>query len=282
MSSNWINRINNLEVTPPAKGWESVAAALDESMNGFGFPDKIYNAQAIPPASVWSAIENELEAELSPVIPIKKRSASIVFLRYAVAACLIGLIAFGAIRLFSKNTDTQSTADTNTNPPQSTETLTANPSVNEPVTEQQETAVTKTDDDALEQSKQTYAKLDLSRRSSYSKLYKSPVQLASYMSNEDDGKQPEIQYSHRAAVSDSPAEDADRYVMYRDTDGRFIRISKKLAALFCCVSGEVQDEKCTTQLKQWREKIASSPFNPSPDNFMDILDLINSIQDNRN
>jgi len=282
MSSNWINRINNLEVTPPAKGWESVAAALDESLNGFEFPDKIYNGQASPPAAVWSAIENELDNELSPVIPIKKRAPYPIFLRYAVAACLIGLIAFGAIRLFSKTPGTQSTAATSISLPQNTETTTTNPSVNEPVTEQQETAVTKTDDDALEQSKQTYAKLDLPKRSSYSKLYKSPVQLASYMSSEDDSKQPEIQYSHRAAVTDSPVEDADRYVMYRDTDGRFIRISKKLAALFCCVSGEVQDEKCTSQLKQWREKIASSPFNPSPDNFMDILDLINSIQDNRN
>jgi hypothetical protein len=61
-----------------------------------------------------------------------------------------------------------------------------------------------------------------------------------------------------------------------------VRISKKLSDLFCCVSGEEQDENCTNQLKQWREKIAASPFNPSPDNFMDILDLINSLQDNRN
>lgn len=282
MSSNWTNRMNNLQETPPDKVWDKVAAALDESMDGFEFPDKLYNSQAIPPSSVWSAIENDLDADASPVIPIKKKSAIPIFLRYAAAACIIGLIAFGAIRFFAKppvSSDESATVLS----PRNTETTTTDPAVIEPITEQQqEPQVAKTDDDALEQSKHTYARLDLSRKTSYNKLYNSPAQLASFASNENSSKQPEIQYSHRAAVNDSPSEDAERYVMYRDTDGRFIRISKKLSDLFCCVSGEVQDEKCTDQLKQWREKIASSPFNPSPDNFMDILDLINSIQDNRN
>jgi hypothetical protein len=281
MSSNWINKMNNLEETPPEKGWEKVATALDESMNGFEFPDKLYNSHVTPPSGVWSSIENELDADSTPIIPLRKKSAFPIFLRYAAAACIIGLIAFGAIRFFATspvNLEQTATAL----PPKNTETITANPAVIEPVTQGQVPQLVKTDDETLEQSKHTYAKLDLSRKNSYNKLYNSPAQLASFASNENNSKQPEIQYSHRAAINDSPPEEADRYVMYRDTHGRFIRISKKLSELFCCVSGEVQDEKCTDQLKQWREKIASSPFNPSPDNFMDILDLINSIQDNRN
>jgi hypothetical protein len=284
MSSNWINRMNDLEVTPPEKGWEKVAAALDESLNGLQFPAKLYEEQVTPPAAVWNAIETRLDAATAPVIPLKKRSFYPVWVRYAAAACIVGLIAFAAFRFMGKKpVNTNETVMTNTAVPQAPETNSEAPATNEPDVPAPQTAITQSDEEALEQSKQTFAKLDLPKRTTYSKLYKSPAQLASFISTDGEpAKTPEIQYSHRAAVSDSPAEDADRYVMYRDTDGRFIRISKKLSDLFCCVSGEVQDEKCNTQLKQWREKIASSPFNPSPDNFMDILDLINSIQDNRN
>ncbi|MEJ0102502.1 MAG: ABC transporter ATP-binding protein [Bacteroidota bacterium] len=143
------------------------------------------------------------------------------------------------------------------------------------------------DENALEQSKRTYAKLDLHGHNITGKikrsLYSSPAQLSAASSDAFLQKMPELQYSHRAAVNDSRNDqNADRYLMFKDSEGRFIRISKKLTSLFCCVSGEEQDDNCTDQLKKWREKIASSSFIPSPDNFMDILDLVSSLQDTRN
>ena len=145
------------------------------------------------------------------------------------------------------------------------------------------------DSHALEESKHTYARLDMPSHSLLNKisvrLYSSPVQLSSSLSAEMGlEKNPEIQYSHRAAVNDFPGDkkDATRYLMFKDSEGRFIKISKKLTNLFCCVSGEEQDDNCNDQLKKWREKIARSSFIPSPDNFMDILDLVSSLQDSRN
>lgn len=287
MSSNWTDRIKNSEVNPPEKGWDEVAASLDESLNGYKFPVTLYNLEAEPPANTWNKIQNSLDGEQATVIPLKNSRTISSFLKYAVAASVIGLLAFGAMRYFKIGTDKIDVAIAPAINPSKTD----SPAVNDKA--QQNTATTvpvqnDTDEnDALEQGKNMYAKLDMHSTSFSSKinrsLYRSPAQLASTYSETDFQKSPELQYPHRAAVNDSPSDNSSgRYLMFKNSQGQFIRISKKLTDLFCCVSGEEQDEDCNDQLKKWREKIATSSFIPSPDNFMDILDLVNSLEDNRN
>ena len=72
----------------------------------------------------------------------------------------------------------------------------------------------------------------------------------------------------------------DRYIMLMTPDGNIIRMSKKWSDLVCCVSGEEQDADCKDQLKKWQEKMAASSLAPSPGNFMDILSLVNSLDEN--
>ena len=81
------------------------------------------------------------------------------------------------------------------------------------------------------------------------------------------------------ASGSSSIDMAARYAMLMTPDGNFIRISKKLGDLVCCVSGEEQDDECTDQLKKWRKKIANAPVAPSPGNFMDILDMLHTLKD---
>jgi hypothetical protein len=73
---------------------------------------------------------------------------------------------------------------------------------------------------------------------------------------------------------------SERYVMLMTPDGNFIRMAKKWSELLCCVSGEEQDPECKDQLKKWQQKIATSTLASSPSNFMDILGLVNSLQEN--
>ena len=288
MKSSWIDRIKQIESLPPEKGWDQIAASLDESFNGHQFPGKLYNFETAPPANAWNKIQKSLSEQTAPVIPLKRDNIRPLFIRYAMAACLIGLISFAAIKFFSFN---KIKADVAVTKPVLT------PQNNLPADSNSESnkssvrAEVEKDGDshALEESKHTYARLDMPSRSLLNKisvrLYSSPVQLSSSLSAEMGlEKNPEIQYSHRAAVNDFPGDkkDATRYLMFKDSEGRFIKISKKLTNLFCCVSGEEQDDNCNDQLKKWRAKIASSSFIPSPDNFMDILDLVSSLQDSRN
>jgi hypothetical protein len=72
---------------------------------------------------------------------------------------------------------------------------------------------------------------------------------------------------------------AERYVMLMTPDGNIIRMSKKWSELVCCVAGEDQDKDCKDQIKKWQEKIATSSLAPSPGNFMDILNLVNSLNE---
>jgi len=286
MSSSWNDRIKNTEETPPENGWDKIAASLDESFNGYKFPVTLYNLEANPPADTWNKINSALDEDQTPVIPLKKSNSIRLFIRYAAAACLVGLLSFAAIKFLSSNkikidaAVENSVAVSKDSLPESDTPETK--AVDQPLQSQDER-----DENALEQSKHTYAKLDLHGRGITGKikrsLYSSPVELSAASSDAFLQKNPELQYSHRAAVNDSRNDqDADRYLMFKDSEGRFIRISKKMTSLFCCVSGEEQDDNCTNQLKKWREKIASSSFIPSPDNFMDILDLVNSLQDTRN
>ena len=288
MKNSWTDRLKQMELPPPENGWEKVAASLDESFSGHEFPDKLYNHESEPSSGLWNKIEHSLTNEAAPRPSSKHGVARVSFIRYAVAACMIGIISFAIFQFFptrktnqpavgvnpvavsNENLNTDTNANTNTSP--------GNPVAHTEIEKEAQ---------ALEDSKHTYARLDLSRHASNrirSSLYRSPVPIFSSASGETElEKNPEIQYSHRAAVYDSPEDnDATRYLMFRDSEGRFIKISKKLSGLFCCVSGEEQDENCHDQLKKWREKIASSSFIPSPDNFMDILELVNSLQDNHN
>jgi hypothetical protein len=285
MSSSWNDRIKHTEETPPENGWDKVAASLDDSFNGYKFPVTLYNLEANPPADTWNKINSALDEDQTPAIPLKKSNSTRLFIRYAAAACLVGLLSFAAIKFLSTN-KIKIEASVENSVGVSKDSL---PKSNNPETkaaEQPLQSQDERDENALEQSKHTYAKLDLRGHGITGKikrnLYSSPAELSAASSDAFLQKIPELQYSHRAAVNDSRNEDADRYLMFKDSEGRFIRISKKMTSLFCCVSGEEQDDNCTNQLKKWREKIASSSFIPSPDNFMDILDLVNSLEDTRN
>ena len=288
MKTSWTDKLKQMELPPPENGWEKVAASLDESFSGHEFPDKLYNLVSEPSAAMWSKIEQSLANETTPVSSSKQRVSRVSLIRYAVAACMIGILSFAIFQFFPFRKTNQSTVGVNPGAV-AKENLNTDTNANTNTAPDNPVAHTEGEKEAqaLEDSKHTYARLDLSHHTSNkirSNLYRSPVPIFSSVSGETDlEKNPEIQYSHRAAVNDSPEDnDATRYLMFRDNEGRFIKISKKLSGLFCCVSGEEQDENCHDQLKKWREKIASSSFIPSPDNFMDILELVNSLQDNHN
>jgi len=72
---------------------------------------------------------------------------------------------------------------------------------------------------------------------------------------------------------------ADRYITLLTPDGSFIRMAKRWGNLLCCVAGEEQDADCKNQLKAWQDKLAESSVLSAPGNFMDIVTLVNSLND---
>lgn len=288
MNNNWTNRIKEWSITPPDKAWEKIVAALDESNTPHNFAEKLYELEIDPPAAAWEKIHSTLEEDQPrSIAPFKSTGGFRPVLRFALAAALVGVIVFGVLKITTKNTTkndlTQSAQPFPGNDFAQKQNTNRSTNLSDSISEQNNR-----DEAELEASKHTYAKLDLPRRTIANKpsfsLYNMPAAVTDIFPDDEINQDNlELQYPHRAAVSDpSSKTPADRYMMFRDADGRYIRISKKLSDLLCCVTGEETNEDCSSQLKKWRAEIATAAFVPAPDNFMDILDLLKSLQDNHN
>ncbi len=276
MSNPLQNKILNYEVSPPPALWEKIANELDESELAKKFPSKLYEAAIIPPVSAWDKISASLDADHEKNIPEHKRFSLLA--KYAVAASLIGLMAWGGIRLLNYKTGHDEISQQEIIQP-GKDTITPETNLAIQTTPENTTLATNNsseearNDAALEASKRTFAKLDLPVNSRLKEIATS-YHFASLVVPEDipDIMTPDI-ITNTTDISGC-------YIMLMNPEGQMIRMSKKLSDLACCVSGEEEDSACKDQMKKWREKVASSPSSHSSGGFMDILSLVKALQEN--
>jgi hypothetical protein len=253
------NKLYNYEQAPPAKAWDKIAAALDESHLSDEFPSKLYNTEVIPPAMAWDRIAGSLDAEEGPkVVHMAKRGFS--FFRYAAAAVVIGLIAFGAFK-WSASKDTSATGELAVLPKE-------HQSLNAPTTSPIENTAGTERENAVPDANISHA------TASEIKTTRARKVKENYISEENIAPTSAIY-----AYNEHTPNLADRYVMLMTSNG-IVRMSKKLGNIVCCVAGEEQDEDCKDQIKKWQEKLACSTVAPAPGNFMDILSLLSTLNEN--
>ncbi len=291
LTDKFPSRIYNTQTNPPAGAWEAIAASLAELHLSHQYPATLYNLEAAPPATAWENIKASLEDKDEVAIPRRRRIAPV--LRYAAAAIFIGAVAFGAVKILGINKAGNVEATANETPSSVEKNNPGPGSGNEAITpSNEETARSEEsrNDAALEESKHVYASLGTSDRQRMKKVSDDFFQSAADPVDATADLNPASTYQDLScsevtvpayAGGPSSIDMASRYSMLMTPDGRIIRISKKLGDLFCCVSGEEVDDDCKDQLKKWRQKIADSPVAPSPENFMDILDLLHTLKDNR-
>lgn len=274
MSNGVQNKLIGYEVTPPPGVWDKIAAELDESELHHVFPSTLYQAEVAAPVGLWNKIETELSAENDVIIP--KRRTITPWLRYAAAAVLIGLVAWGGIQLLNDKKENDPVALSGTTQPQN-----GNPGIStaiaDPVILKDQPEVNSDkadearDDAALEASKRTYAKLEVPANAYKLKNIASDYHFASDIDLTEPG-------DNYVAERD-PADLNSRYIVMMTPDGHFVRMAKKLSNMVCCVSGEEQDKDCVDQMSRWKEKMACSPTGHSTGSFLDILSLIKSLDD---
>jgi hypothetical protein len=299
MNSGFQHTIFNHEVAPPDHCWEKITRELDDSALHYSFPKKLQEAAITPPANTWDKIAAELAGSSSvSVIAAKLQQAAVMpppyvwdnieteldntqyktpkrnrsILRYAAAAVMMGLLAWGASLLLNNNNIDTTAGLSPANKTDSTEpVITAQPPIpgEDVATISAEAAIEEARNDAaLEASKKTYARLDVNT------VQKKIKNVSAF----NFGVTAEDEYDENAV--DKSTDISKRYIILMTPDGHFIRMSKKLKDLVCCISGEEMDEACLDQLKRWREKILSSSAIHAPGNFADILNLVTSMQDN--
>lgn len=285
LSAGFPRRLHAIRVEPPVHIWQSIAATLDEPAMVSDYSSKLYGIETTPPAGAWNKIKTTLDAEHETAVPEHRKLFPL--LRYAAAAAIIGVIVFGAIQLFTGKKNDIEVAKIMEQPkndtiaPLTKETNTPgdnNIAATDPIS----------DDAALEASKQTYAKLDLSVTNRIKKqtvdFFADPVGLTNVFTElnpQETYRELHSSETNEAGPAHNDKKESlkNRYIMLMTPDGNIIRMSKKLGGILCCVSGEEQDDGCKDQLKKWREKIAGSPSSSSG-SFLDVLNMVSSLQEN--
>jgi hypothetical protein len=271
LSSSTLKKMQLLEANPPSDTWQKISRQLDESGFSGQVAASLGNMEVNPPARAWNKIRLELDSETAADNqPARKL---IPWMKYAAAAVFIGLLTLTGIRLLNNNQSTEkSTATVFT-----TNTVTDLPATaNSPVVQTTEqTSDDMRNDAALEESKHTFAKLDLPAKTrmrgaaAFSFVAKPSYSVTTRgLGMEDYTQEPEP-----PMVAEPAAGASGRYIVMMTPEGNIVRISK-LSDLVCCVSGQEQDLNCSEQMQKWRTQLACTEGTHSPGNFMDILSLI--------
>lgn len=261
------DRMYNYEVTPPDDGWQRIASALDEAEMQNDFPRRLYLQELDPPDGTWNRIAEQIQPQATVVRSWRIPS----FVKYAAAAVLVGIVAFGIYRLAFKQSDSESYSATS-QPPFDSGTGIKQPQQNNLATENEQTAVNET---AQTGEPAPYVNIPRYTRATTSEKSVPAPKGAIFKRLETDQ---ELSHSIYAYTDITP-DISDRYVMLMTPEGNLIRMSKKWSDLLCCVSGEEQDADCRNQLKKWQEKIATATLSSAPGNFIDILGLVNSLDE---
>jgi hypothetical protein len=288
MSEKIRYKLNTLEELPPVSAWQSISNELDDINSAALLQHKLEGLTQPVPETAWQNIANSLEqhtdeaaiastllmAEVTPPVmawenikqsldetrPAKRFSFG--WAKYAAAAAVLIFLGLSGYKYFfsAKKQQAGVAAIPVNKKPLPKSTVPEEVTAVEKSTSQKEDDIR--DDEALEKSKKTYARLDVTKRRVD---VASDFRFTDYNDVEDAGND-----NYNSNLS-------ERYIVLMTPEGNFIRVSKKLGNLVCCVSGEEQDPECREQVEKWRKQIACSGAG-HPGNFGDILSLLSSLQ----
>lgn len=272
LSDTFPNTLKNIEVAPPQNAWASIAASLNASDESSSpYVEKLKNAEATVPSQIWDNIIHALEVG-DKATPTRTRSLTSI-LKYAAAAVVVGALVFAGIKMMNNdNGNNHTLAISKNDSPITTKVATnstpTNENKNDVVGNTNEensvsTAEEKRNDEALEASKHTYAKLEtpsLNRLKAIASAYH-------FTSSVDASNYPDAIES---------AQNTNRYITVMSPDCSPVRMSKKFEDISCCISGESVDKNCILQVDKWRKQAAAAAAM-RPANFMGIMDMIDAL-----
>jgi hypothetical protein len=275
-----VSQLYDLQFSPPATTWDNIASKLD-SDNSVNYPTKLYNLEIEPPVAAWENISAAIAGEsVRSIGPVRK----LPVFKYAAAAILVGLIAFGVKWLTAERTPASMTFKTV--PAQN-----QNQKSNQPKTESDQsstaTEIPKPSNNLPEERSREELSSTVPVKTSKTSSSRQIAGLFELHAKETLSTE-DFQYAGlNGNIPGSQAGFADvanRYLTFENSEGYMIRISKKLAeALGCDIQDKNSEEyqRCLEQIKKWRDRIANSLMTPSPDNFMDIFQLLKSTDEKK-
>ena len=279
INAEFPHRLYDAQIAPPADSWNKIASALDPIKEEYA--EKLYQLEVSPPIDAWQNISGALHEEERPVPRISPRRKVAPIVRYAIAASLIAFVAFGVLKLLNQKVTDHGIAGNKAAPQKTSPAI-----INSPIEQTPSVQSVPALSNNLPKERVVLATAKIGSKK------KLTTSQSSYMT-----QTPDMGYAVNSSAAsafqqanlrgDVPGNcplivDADRYLNFMNPDGSLVRISKKLAdAVGCYYNNGTSDEykQCQEQMKRWRDKITQSSSAPSTDNFMDVLDIIKSVQD---
>jgi hypothetical protein len=294
MSGNFQHKITNFEIAPPAEVWNKITDQLDKEYNigDIRTSQKLYNYEIDPPSSILDKVLSGINTE-----PTTKRAAKILTLpvrRIAAAAVMIGLIAVTLVYLLrpeSSLTKKNSTANVasalqnTTLIPLSVSDRTRNiqPNLIPPgfmslsaIANNKPEYLYSNDRNSQNQGNIKYASLN-------------PILAANELSRISVTAPPIYDVDGNIIMDENLVSSPDdNYIIVTSPNGKQTKISRKFLKMLSVLNGgsannymDAENSQWKIRFEEWRNKLLqNASYIPTANNFLDIMDLKNMLQEN--
>lgn len=295
MSEQLKNKILNMEVAPPAAAWDFIAARLDEqAVSGAAAVQlKMNEMEVTPPAFVWNEIEKELDKNAEKVVPIN-RNRNFIFLRYAAVAVVVGLIGLFVFRFFNSNQTIEQSGNQpiaavdNNNQTAKPSNNTTTTDTNTPSSETISTRPSNTSNRLPLETK------DLKEIYAYNELKLQPSGIEERLFTGFNPEE-EVRVVARDLNGNIPSginavTAGNNYFITTGPNGEVVRVSNKLANIIQMLGDDESTRENIDQIIQesavWKQRFYNlrsrlSKLAPSPNNFMDILQIAAALKEEK-
>jgi hypothetical protein len=262
MSTELQKKLSEYAPEPPAKTWDAIAKALDETPVITGFANSLYHYEETPPNDTWSGISAVLDKSAgAKVVPFSRKNRT---LQYVAAAVILLAFVLGAGLMIGNRTITPSIPGTNAaiKIPADTESKKYDTQNDVAVSPGHlPTSSFEREDPVLISHKENRSIISRIRPST---RLGNVLLAANFIPKTAERKQ---------TVSNYPA--SDKYMVYSDNEGNAMKLPKKLFDFITCVR---EDVLCKEQMLELQEKLASTSLNTD---FTGVLEILKNLKENQ-
>jgi hypothetical protein len=267
--------ILQMEKEVPPFVWENIQKELTEGEFDSKVASALLSVEESAPGEVWNKVEKEIQEQPGRIIQFKPNLSKV----FRIAAVLMfGLATWSLVQLFKKSTklDNPIAIVQPTTEPSKTETNKEEKTQVPIVEHQKETEEVTTNSTIKKRVKQALKESN-------------SVAMNSVINHNEEilPSAPKLHYKTKNINADQIAFAENQYLMVLNESGDLIRVSKKISTLKCAKQeaempvdavAVLQNRNCDEQIKRWQEKMAySTSISPSA-GYIDINDLLNSIE----
>jgi hypothetical protein len=293
LNAGFASRLAAYETFAPVSTQKNIFDLLDAA-EGDSFKHRLYSYAPAAPATAWPQIVTELDKAATKIIPFEPRTrqTGAAFLRVAAAITIIALLSV-TVWLLKPGKDVNEVVNNTAIPKPFTGTPKNNTSAADlPAT----ITPQKQDNNTVTTATTPKEKNKSSEKNITGTAYVTNNDVIILAQNPAAARAEKLQNSNGETPEDIALFNngiANSYITITGPDGQAVRVSSKFAALVSYLSDNNPDaqENIEIIIKEsakwratfalWRDKMTNNSIAPTPNNFMDIIELSNVLEEKK-